>query len=400
MRLLYIGATWPQPWVTAAGVRTIGLINAFKSFGYNVKFLSIKKENPSQIKGIEEVGVERHFCAANDEETFKSLTNEEDICVFETARVEEMFGHMVYQFLPACKRVIDTQDLHFLRLAREKMINDKSIEQIKNIEINWKEEDVTREISAMLRSHSTILTSEFEQRLIQKHFPFIKTVCLPFFYSDQEINENSRKNCHLRYRDNFVWIGNFTHPPNVDAVNYMVEKIWPAIRTALGCELHIYGAHCPNSEAWRSNGVVVKGPMKSLETLKKYRVLLAPIRYGAGIKGKITDSFLYGLPVLTTSIGAEGIDPFPGVIANSTESLIDAAISMYDNTILLQNCQLKGFSILKEKFSNSKNSYLLQNHIRGLEDKPLHSVMFSETMRSTFYFSKYLQAKNSKTNSK
>lgn len=119
--------------MTAAGVRTIGLINAFKEFGYSIKFLSIKKPNPSQIKWILDTQTEHHFCPINDENAFKSLVSDENLCIFETANIEQMFGHMVNTHLPDCKRILDTQDLHFLRKSREKLVHTKSIDEIKNI---------------------------------------------------------------------------------------------------------------------------------------------------------------------------------------------------------------------------------------------------------------------------
>lgn len=122
-------------------------------------------------------------------------------------------------------------------------------------------------------------------------------------------------------------------------------------------------------------------------------MLLAPIRYGAGVKGKITDSFLYGLPVLTTSIGAEGIDPFPGFVADSKEELVAKAIRHYNDYTSLRNCQLWGWQLLRDKFSDSKNSHRLKASLTSLADTPLQLIMFGESLRSSYYFSKFLEAK-------
>ena len=96
MKILYIGANWPQPWITAAGMRTVDLIKSFKKLGFNVNFFSIKKPNPYQTKAIECLDVNYGYIPLNNLKEFKKLVKDPEICVFETSRIEEMFGHMLY----------------------------------------------------------------------------------------------------------------------------------------------------------------------------------------------------------------------------------------------------------------------------------------------------------------
>ncbi|MCH8496401.1 MAG: glycosyltransferase family 4 protein, partial [Balneolales bacterium] len=113
-------------------------------------------------------------------------------------------------------------------------------------------------------------------------------------------------------RRNFVSIGNFLHDPNTDAVRQLKSTIWPLIRSRLPeAELHIYGAYVNESVLQMHNpreGFIVKGRAEdALETIKNYRVLLAPLRFGAGIKGKLIDAMRTGTPSVTTRIASEGL---------------------------------------------------------------------------------------------
>ena len=175
----------------------------------------------------------------------------------------------------------------------------------------------------------------------------------------------------------------------------MLKEIWPSIYNALDCEFHIYGANCPKADTYDVPGVVVQGPMKSLSDLSKYKGLLAYLRFGAGVKGKITDSFFYGLPVITTSIGSESISPFPGFIANDPKKFIETAINKYSTNEIFE-FQKKGFKFLSDNYSRKINEEILKNHLNTLTTHPIQNILFSETIRSSMYFSKYIESKEKK----
>lgn len=396
MKVLYLGATWPQPWITAAGLRTVDLIKAFKSFNYTIDFFSIKKPNPFQTQAIKVLDVNHSFMPLNDEKAFKSLTSSPDICIFETSRLEEMFSHMLYNYYPKCLRILDTQDLHCLRLQRkEALLKNSTLQQVKNLPIDFADERACKEFAGILRSHSTILTSTHEENIVKTLFPGVKSVLIPFMYNNIEIKKHRRNFSTIENRKNFVWIGNFMHEPNVDALEFTLKYIWPKVYANTGAEFHIYGGHCPKEDKYQGPGVFVKGTMKSLKELGEYRCLLAYIRFGAGIKGKVVDSFYYGLPVITTSLGSEGIDPFPGFVEDDVGKFIELASKMYGDNQLFKY-QKDGFNLLEKKFSMDVNKVVLEEHVKGLQDHPLQHILFGETLRSTAYFSKYIEMKNNR----
>src|SRR4051812_23220194 len=159
-------------------------------------------------------------------------------------------------------------------------------------------------------------------------------------------------------------IGNFRHPPNPDGIRWLKARIWPRIRAALpGAEVHIYGAY-PSREMMEldapADGFRVRGPVASaVETLEKYRVALAPLRFGAGIKGKILDAWAAGTPVVTTPIGAEGMmanDAPEGAIAGDEEAFARAAIRLHTEGPAWTEASRQGRRILDGRFGYARQA--------------------------------------------
>ena len=138
-------------------------------------------------------------------------------------------------------------------------------------------------------------------------------------------------------RKHFTMIGNFMHAPNVDAVLLLKRTIWKQIRAALPiAELHIYGAYAPQQILELHNlkeGFLIKGYAKSSEEIvRKSRVVLAPLQFGAGIKGKLTEAMLCGTPSVTTTIGAEGMHAdfsWNGFITDDLNDFAQKAVQLY-----------------------------------------------------------------------
>ena len=149
-------------------------------------------------------------------------------------------------------------------------------------------------------------------------------------------------------------IGNFLHAPNLDAVYYLKEKIWPGIRKKCpDSELHIYGSYQPQkldqlNDA--SQGFYIKGrAVNAREVMQDARVCLAPLRFGAGLKGKLIESMLTGTPSVTTGIGAEAMHaelPWNGCITDDTDKFILEAANLYLNEADWQQAQINGISII------------------------------------------------------
>ena len=404
---LIIGYVWPEPHSSAAGLRTWNLIDTFQKAGCNLTFASPSHENENAEK-LRASGIRTHSIQPNDSKFDEFIRNlNPNWVIFDRFVIEEQFGWRVQENCPQAARVLDTQDLHFLRRARAQALKDGAgLEEIVNSNFNWVTEDSLREIASIYRSDQTLLISDFELNLLVKEFQVPGNL---LYLSRFQYDLPSRT---VPYEDrrNFVMIGNFRHPPNSDGILWFHREIWPLIRKALPTvQVHIYGAYPPREMMklhHPDSGFHVLGPTPNqFETLEKYKVNLAPLRFGAGIKGKISDGWYAGTPAVVTPIGAEGMSenfPWGGEIALTPQEFAEKAILLYTNEIRWIDSQIKGRFLLQELYSRTQNSQALlelilsvQKNLASLRRSNFTGAMLHHHLsKSTKYFSKWIEAKN------
>ena len=211
-------------------------------------------------------------------------------------------------------------------------------------------------------------------------------------------------------RANFLSIGNFRHAPNWDAVLWLKNAVWPLIRQQLPkAQLHIYGAYTPPKAAALHNPAqgfhIMNWAEDALQVMSAARVCLAPLRFGAGIKGKIVDAMLCGTPTVTTPIGAEAMHgnmPWPGTIANSATAIADAAIRLYQHRSLWQEAQQAGWALLEARYQHRQHCTSLIERITDLRQnlQEHRTANFTGAMlrhhhhKSTKYMAQWIEAKN------
>lgn len=393
-RVLLISTVWPEPTSSAAGVRTLQVLEFCKKAGYLVQVSSPSSFNAFQT-ALEQQGIPTHAIHANDSK-FDELvcTFNPDVVIFDRFLMEEQFGSRVYEHAPSAIRIIDTQDLHFLRKSRAATPGQ------------WLEDDVERELASIFRSDHAWLLSSFEHELLMSEFQvdpsFIST--MGFSYPEEYLKYESG-------RKNFAWIGNFRHAPNMDSFEKLVKDLWPKIRAELPeQELHVYGAY-PTEQVMamdrKTPGLRVMGPAKDVtETLKKYSCLLAPLHFGAGIKGKIAESWRAGVPVVTTPVGSEGMcledGRFGGLIAKSDAEFVGQAVTIYQSEQMAKESVEVGQQTMREKFSFETNFLHFFQTIEGVSkikrrlrnQRWIQKILWREQFRSTQYFSRWIELKN------
>lgn len=349
---------------------------------------------------------------------------EEHIAIFDTFVAEEKFGWQFAQIFPKGTRILDTQDLHFLRLSRMRQL--KNTTYVGKDDLNYilrlpcftsdeNRQDVIRELSSIHRSDCTAMVSTFEMSLLQKEFNVHqdKLFLSTFFFSQQVIEENQRTCLSWRERKNIICIGSFLHPGNKDCFEYLRNYLWPKLKPLLpsGTELHIFGSHCSSHHhSDLRRGFIVKGFFEgdAAKLVGKYRLLLAPLRFGAGIKGKNCTAWSAGTPVSTTSIGIEamedGINPWGGVCADTEDDLLRETVELYSNQGKWKECSKAGFRLLKSRFCKEFNGPALWKHIwkahkntssRRLSDWNFQMLNWHKH-RSHEYMSKFIALKESK----
>lgn len=416
-RALIIGYVWPEPKSSAAGVRDLDLIAAFREFGYEVHVASHAKRN-DWTEALASSGVFVHEIELN-RSTFDRWLAElaPDLVVFDRFVTEEQFGARVERAVPGALRILDTQDLHSLRRERAaRLLGGADAEAIENAGADLgAKPDFLRELAAIYRSDLTLVLSDHEFRLLREHFGVPATLLhyLPFCYAADSLPCPA-----FVERAHFAFIGNFRHPPNYDAIFWTVREIWPEIRARLPrAELHIYGAYPPRevSElASRRDGIVFHGPVpEAALALAGHRVNLAALRFGAGIKGKIAEGWRVGTPAVTTEIGAEGMrdaegmgdteNPrdFGGTVAASPRELAEAATALHEAANLWERASAAGTRILRTKFGRDRNFSAFRAVLGTLARERDHrrarntvgAMLRLHQHRATDYFSRWIELK-------
>ncbi|NER14841.1 glycosyltransferase [Leptobacterium flavescens] len=405
--VLIIGYVWPEPSSSAAGSRMMQLIRLFLDMGYKLTFAT--PAQPGEFRAdLSVLEVEEVEIQVNDS-SFDSFIKElnPSIVLFDRFMMEEQFGWRVAEHCPQAIRILDTEDLHSLRAARFTAYKEKR-------ELN--EKDLAsglakREIASILRSDLSLIISRIEYDLLEEHYKIdTSLLCyLPFLIEPvPEVKFGSFP--EFEERKHFISIGNFMHEPNWNAVLYLKEEIWKLIREQLPeAELHIYGAYTP-PKAYQlhkpEEGFFIKGRAASVEeVMKKAKVCLAPLRFGAGLKGKLIDAMKHGTPNVTTSVGVEGMNDnsdWSGSIADDPRDFAKEAIKLYTDKTSWEKAQQKGSSILKRNYDPQKFAPVFTNKLKqleeGLESHRLKNFTGSMLMHhhsfGTKYMAKWIEAKN------
>ena len=410
-KLLIIGYVWPEPASSAAGARMMQLIEFFQKEDYQITFATTARDTDNKID-LNSLDIHTEKIKLNDPEfdVFLEELNP-DIVLFDRFMIEEQFGWRVDNVCPEAIKVLDTEDLHFLRNARREAYK-KSIPE-KDIYIN--SDLAKREIAAIYRCDLSLIISEPELELLISEFriPDEILLYLPFMLS--AISEKKQLELPgFSDRKDFISIGNFLHEPNWNAVLILKEKVWPKIHAKLPeARMNIYGAY-PSAKVLnlhnpKENFIVHGWAEDSNEVMKKSRVCLAPIQFGAGLKGKLVEAMKNGTPSVTTKIGAEGIseqNKWNGFISNDIENFAQHAIDIYSNEKLWKEKQLAGFEIFNTRF----NKELHQDRFRKALDSILSDLSghrdlnFTGKMlkhhlhRSTYFMSRFIEEKNRNKN--
>ncbi len=412
---LIIGYVWPEPHSSAAGSRMLQLIRALQDGGYQVHYAS-PAEFSEHAADLPVLGISPQRitlnCSSFDEYV---QTLNPALVLFDRFMMEEQFGWRVEQQCPQALRILDTEDLHCLRHARHEQLKYAVKEQGDTTVLPLQVENrflfselAVREIAAILRCDLSLMISTAEMELLQQRFqvPATQLLYLPFM-------EHNRSPEHIQgfsARQHFVAIGNFRHEPNWDAVRYLKEQIWPRIRRQLPqAELHIYGAYPPPKATQLHNvreGFLVKGwAADALQVVQQARVMLAPLRFGAGLKGKLIDAAQVGTPAVTSGVGAEGMyrsGAEPALIVDDTEALADAAVRLYTDEGLWHSLQQHGLRLIDDRFSYSEHAPRFLQTVQQLSsDIDAHRsqhfynrMLRHHSLKSTQYMAQWIEAKN------
>lgn len=398
LRTLLLGKVWPEPSATAAGRRTMDVLQALQRAGHELHFATASAQ-AEQGLDLSALGVAEHAVQVNDSAFNRWITElKPSVVIFDRFMTEEQFGWRVEQNCPAAMRVLDTSDLHCLRKAREDVV-------LKGAALNLLNELALREIASIHRCDLSLMISEFEMELLRCTFGIADSQLAywPFFLPPPAATRSFAKRKHC------ILIGSFLHAPNVDAARWCIAEIWPRVRTVLpDVELHLYGSYGEKyaGELNRpQHGIHFKGRAKdALRAMESYRLNLAPLRFGAGLKGKLFDGFQTGTPGIVTPMAVEGIlgDLEWGHLpTDDSEAFADAIVRSYHSEAEWSALQQAGQRIAVERFNSSDWQDRLPDWIdRSLDvlEQSRHQQFTGRMLRhhqhrSTEFMSRWIEAK-------
>ena len=405
--LLIIGFVWPEPKSSAAGSRMMQLIEVFQSNDYKITFATACAKTNNAFN-LDSIGVFQKTIELNNS-SFDDFIKElnPNVVLFDRFMTEEQFGWRVAEQCPNALRILDTEDLHCLRKGRQLAFKDG-----KPFSKAYLFNDVAkREIASIYRSDLSLIISEAEMGILKNDFKLDESLLLYLPFMLDEISENEIKNLpKFDERQHFITIGNFLHEPNYNTVMYLKKTIWPLIKEQLpNTELHVYGAYASQKVNQLHNekqGFLIKGFAQDVnEVMQQTKVCLAPIQFGAGLKGKLVDAMNNGTPSVMTSIAAEGMfgncQP-NGFVEDYPKLFAEKVIEIYKNKSIWSSKQQNGFNIINARFNKidfqKKMIESLDSTIEQLNKKRLNNftgqMLQHHTLQSTKFMSKWIEEKN------
>ena len=405
-RILIIGLVWPEPTSSAAGTRMIQLINLFLSAGFEIVFASAASKSDFSFD-LKSIGVTEREIKLNDESfnTFLKEINPQ-IVMFDRFMIEEQYGWRVQQECPDALKLLDTEDLHALRHARQEQAKKNATKPI-----NIFTDMAKREIASILRCDLSLIISKVEMDILLNQFNVDPSLIYYLPFLEEELTPESTKSWKaFEDREGFVFIGNFLHEPNWHTVQFIKTQIWPQLKKKLpGITMNIYGAY-PSQKVLQLNNkqdkFYVHGRAEDARaTISKHKVLLAPIQFGAGVKGKFVDAMQVGTPSITTTVGAEAMREnldWNGFIEDDPELFIQQAVELYQNKNSWLQAQQNGIKLLNEHYAKGKFENLFAEKVQALmhnlnnhrQHNFIGQILQHHSLQSTKYMSLWIEEKN------
>lgn len=401
--LVVIGTVWPEPGSSAAGRHMLEILRVFVEADWQVIFAT-PAEDSLQRADLGDLGIREQTIRLNCDSFDEWLAGvKPDVVLFDRYFIEEQFSWRVARSCPHALRLLDTEDLHFLRHARQQVVRQGLSLQDAALD----NEVAVREIASILRSDLSLVISSFEQQLLISrfavpaqllhYFPLLVDCPLPAVPG-------------LQQRHDLLFVGTARHAPNRDAVRYLRSKLWPQIHAQLPQARMLVAGSYPTEAILQMHdpdaGFHVLGHVRDLSSLlSSARVYLAPLRFGAGLKGKLLEAMAWGIPVVTTPVGAEGIaagDAWPGMLGDDDAALVDASVSLYQQKALWQQARENAFSLLQRHFCYHRHAPLLLQRVQQLcgnlaqhRQQNFHGRMLNHhLLRAHEYLSRWIDCKN------
>jgi GT2 family glycosyltransferase len=341
-RALVLEHCTPTPDQDAGSVSVFNILLMLREMDFQVTFIA--EDNflymPDYTTRLQRAGIEVLYApyTISVEQHLQEKGHRYDLAFLFRPVVVERHIATIKKYCLRAKTLFYTHDIHHLRMTREaELLGDHA----KRLEAD---DMKRRELAAIRAMDATIIVSPAELEILHPQLPGCRLEILPLLLNipGTQVGFEQRKD--------FCFVGGFQHTPNVDAVQHFVAAVMPAIRKKLpGVKFHIVGSKPPETvKALAAEDIVVHGFIEDLNSLlDQMRLSVAPLRYGAGVKGKVGTALAAGLPSVLSDVAAEGMQLLDGVhalVANDSGSMAEAIVRLYTDPALWQTMSESGLA--------------------------------------------------------
>jgi GT2 family glycosyltransferase/glycosyltransferase involved in cell wall biosynthesis len=347
--VLIVDAEMPTPDRDSGSLRIVNLMRLLMEEGAHVAFLPANLRHAGHYtEQLQQLGVETWYSpwAGRAPAWFRAHGARFDTIVLCRHYVASDFLPLARTDAPQARIVFDTVDLHYLRERRGAEVAGDQVA------MRAAERTRRRELDLIARSDATLVVSDVERTLLATDAPAARVEVL------SNLHRIAGPGLPFAQRRDLVFVGGFRHPPNVDAVRWFVEHVFPHVRARLpDVQFHCIGGHVPDEirALGAIDGVNVHGHLPDIDPyMDGARIALAPLRYGAGVKGKVNMSMAHGQPVVATSCAVEGMHLRDGqdvLVADAPDDFADAIVRLHEDEALWTRLRDAGLRNVEAHFS-------------------------------------------------
>lgn len=364
-RLLFIDSTYPRPDQDSGSIDTYNYLNIFQAFGYQVVFAADAEFTPplGVLKSVAGMGV-RCITAAESGSIDRFIEEEGEtfsVAVLSRVHCGGRYYEKVRECSPQAKIIFNTVDLHGRREQREARLLGSLKAMNLALGTIERERYLTRQCDA------TIVVSRKEKQWLESEVPGARVVYLPLMRDCPGREKN------FEQRSGICFIGSYKHSPNVDAAEYFLDSIWPSVHEQMpNCTCYIIGSNLPSHIMHRNDpNVEIVGHVANLRNwLENMRLSVAPLRYGAGAKGKVVTSLANGLPCVATRIAVEGMnlkDDRHIAVEHTPAAFADRIVRLYQDRDIWIRLSDEGHLYCTQEFSLSAGRGRLEQLFETLD---------------------------------
>jgi glycosyltransferase involved in cell wall biosynthesis len=347
-RVLIVDSYTPTPDQDSGSLRMLNLMHLLREAGYSVSFLPDNRAHAGRYtEALQAIGVQAlyHPFVSDPVAWLRAHGSRLDAVILSRHYVAANYVGLVRLYAPHARLIFDTVDLHYLREQRAAEL-DGSAELAQQAARTR-----MQELKLMRQCDITLVVSAVEKEFLARELPQARIEVL------SNVHEVYGRRREYADRQDLVFVGGFQHPPNIDAVLWFVREVFPHVRAqAPAMQLHVIGSKAPKQILELAHdGVTVHGYVEDIAPfMDGCRISIAPLRYGAGVKGKVNMAMSYGLPVVATTPAVEGMHVRTGedvMIADSPEAFAAAVLCAYNDAALWTKLSDNGLANVRRHFS-------------------------------------------------